>query len=104
MLILKASNLKSKREMLEMAFDLKIFGDALDRVGTPDKRLLLPAMKRCYEALGSRFQHIEVQKETGDIRWDVCGPWVLSLVAIGCSDSSGIRPGSTSGSYRMGYA
>ena len=35
-------------------------------------------MKRCYEALGKRFQYIEVQKESGDILWDICAPWLIT--------------------------
>ena len=57
--VLKTLKLQSKREALELGFDIKVFGDSLDGVGTTNKKELVAAMKRVYHILGRRWQYLE---------------------------------------------
>ena len=74
---LKILSVASKKECLELGMDLLVHGSSLDRVGNKDKGALLAAMKEAYNMLGERWQHLEIDANTGEIQWESCGPWVV---------------------------
>ena len=67
----------SKQEMMETAFDLRMFGDEQDRVGTDDKKFLFENLKKVYEKNGSRWRHMSIDSDTGKILYDVAAPWMI---------------------------
>ena len=63
---------RSLYECLEHGFELKCFGDNLDRCGTSSKRLLFSSLKNLYKCNGSKLSNIEVDTDTGTVNWDSC--------------------------------
>ena len=70
--VLRALSAESLRQCLEVAFDVRCFGDAKDRVGIVNQKTLFESLKRVYE---SRGQPLDVdalaliQDEFGKYRW-----------------------------------
>jgi hypothetical protein len=73
--ILKALSLNNKKELMEAACDLKCFGDALDRIGTDDKKQLFESLKALYDRNGKRFRHLKVDMTDGCVLWEEAAPW-----------------------------
>ena len=72
--VLKCLGNEAKKEALEFALEVRVFGDAVDRVGQAVRRDQFEAMKKVYVFLGSRFKHLEVDVEKGTIDWSACAP------------------------------
>jgi hypothetical protein len=56
-------------EALEVAFGLVCFGDKLDRVGNPNKKILFTSLKIAYERLGYPLRAIQIDMEKGVADW-----------------------------------
>ena len=73
--VLKKISLEEKHMLMEMCMELVCFGDSLDRVGNVHKAMVLPQLKAVYVSLGSRFQHVILDLQTGQTLWPACSPW-----------------------------
>ena len=71
---LRTLSSQAKKEALEFALEVRVFGDSLDRVGQMKRGDQFEAMKRVYDILGKRFRFLEVDMDKGTIDWDKCAP------------------------------
>ena len=65
-----------------MAFDLKLHGDELDRVGSSSKDVLFKNMLQLYTLLGRRFKCIVIDLSADSIVCSECSPWRLTSQGI----------------------
>lgn len=75
--VVKVMKLRTKLECLEMGLDIVCFGDRLDRVGSKDKIKQIQNMRVVYKQLGERWQHLEIEMPSGEVKWLTCAPWLM---------------------------